>query len=94
MTSIFSPVTYGEHRGWAFTEYLTPVPPIRVGTLAETVNAALQAAPIEHVAVEPAPHCILMDLHESFGRYAVRYWLTDLARDDPTDSVIVCESLS
>jgi CRP-like cAMP-binding protein len=29
-----------------------------------------------------------MDLHESYARYAVRYWLTDLAVDDPTDSVV------
>ncbi|HMJ10367.1 MAG TPA: mechanosensitive ion channel family protein, partial [Polyangiaceae bacterium] len=54
----------------------------------ESVNAALESAPIENVANQPAAHCILMDLHESYGRYAVRYWLTDLARDDPTDSVV------
>ncbi len=54
----------------------------------ESVNAALDSAPIENVASEPAAHCILMDLHESYGRYAVRYWLMDLARDDPTDSVV------
>jgi small-conductance mechanosensitive channel/CRP-like cAMP-binding protein len=52
------------------------------------VNEALQAAPIERVAVQPLPHCILMDLSESWGRYAVRYWLSDLAVDDPTDSVV------
>jgi small-conductance mechanosensitive channel/CRP-like cAMP-binding protein len=54
----------------------------------ETVDAALQSAPIENVAQEPAPHCILSDLTESYARYAVRYWLTDFARDDPTDSVV------
>jgi small-conductance mechanosensitive channel/CRP-like cAMP-binding protein len=52
------------------------------------VNEALQAAPIERVATQPQPHCILMDLSESYGRYAVRYWLTELAVDDPTDSVV------
>jgi beta-lactamase class A len=41
----FSPVTFGEHRGWAFTEYLTPVAPIRVGNLADTVNAIAAEAP-------------------------------------------------
>lgn len=54
----------------------------------ECVTEALQAAPIERVAVQPAPHCILIDLHESYSRFAVRYWLTDLAVDDPTDSVV------
>jgi small-conductance mechanosensitive channel/CRP-like cAMP-binding protein len=52
------------------------------------VNEALQGKPIDRVATQPAPHCILMDLHESYARYAVRYWLTDIAVDDPTDSEI------
>jgi small-conductance mechanosensitive channel/CRP-like cAMP-binding protein len=54
----------------------------------QTVTHALCAAPIENVADEPPPNCVLIDLHESYGRYAVRYWLTDLAVDDPTDSVV------
>lgn len=53
-----------------------------------TVTEALHSAPIEHVADEPLPNCILMDFHESYGRYAARYWLTDLAADDPTDSAV------
>ncbi len=47
---------------------------------------ALLAQPIQRVATEPPPNCILVELHESYARYAVRYWLTDLAADDPTDS--------
>jgi small-conductance mechanosensitive channel/CRP-like cAMP-binding protein len=54
----------------------------------QAVEEALRSAPIERVAADPPPNCILMDLHESYGRYAVRYWLTDLRVDDPTDSVI------
>lgn len=56
------------------------------------VNDALQAAQIEGVATEPKPHCICYDLardnRDSFCYYAVRYWLTDLARDDPTSSLV------
>jgi small-conductance mechanosensitive channel/CRP-like cAMP-binding protein len=52
------------------------------------VTDALCAAPIERVASQPPPSCVLMDLHDSSCRYAVRYWLTDLANDDPTDSVV------
>src|SRR5262249_5033754 len=52
------------------------------------VNEAITAAPIERVAIHPSPNCVLMDLAESWGRYAVRYWLTDLAVDDPTDSAV------
>ena len=54
----------------------------------DAVNGALQAAPIPRVATHPAPHCIVMDLAESYGRYAARYWLTELAMDDGTDSEI------
>ncbi|XLM22788.1 cyclic nucleotide-binding domain-containing protein, partial [Chromobacterium piscinae] len=32
--------------------------------------------------------CILMAFENGFSRYAVRYWLTDLAADDYTDSVV------
>jgi small-conductance mechanosensitive channel/CRP-like cAMP-binding protein len=52
------------------------------------VNDALRDCHIDNVATEPSPSCILMDLHDSYGRYAVRYWLTNLLLDDPTDSVI------
>lgn len=54
----------------------------------EAVTAALTYAPIEGVADEPQAHCILMDLGDSGCRYAVRYWLTDLGADDPTDSAV------
>jgi small-conductance mechanosensitive channel/CRP-like cAMP-binding protein len=53
-----------------------------------TVNAALQAVAIPNVADAPPPNCICVDLHDSYARYAVRYWLTDLAVDDPTDSEV------
>ena len=52
------------------------------------VEEALRSAPIDGVASSPSPNCILMDLTESYGRYAIRYWLTDLATDDPTDSIV------
>ncbi len=54
----------------------------------EIVERALQLGTIPAVAVQPAPNVVLMDLQESYGRYAVRYWLTDLAADDPTDSLV------
>jgi small-conductance mechanosensitive channel/CRP-like cAMP-binding protein len=52
------------------------------------VHEILRAAPLANVAAEPLPQCILIDFHESYCRYAVRYWLTDLAVDDPTDSLV------
>ncbi|MHB0969562.1 MAG: cyclic nucleotide-binding domain-containing protein [Thermoanaerobaculia bacterium] len=57
-------------------------------TVIETVTDALRREPIVDVAPEPLPDCQLMDFQESSCRYAVRYWLTNLQRDDPTDSVV------
>lgn len=53
-----------------------------------TVLEALHSAPIANVGSEPKPNCILMDLGESTAKYAVRYWLTDAAVDDPTNSAV------
>lgn len=52
------------------------------------VTDALNAAPIEHVSADPRPQCILIGLEESWARYAARYWLTNFAVDDPTDSAV------
>ena len=52
------------------------------------VEAALCAEPIPHVASTPAPHCLLIDFKDSYATYAARYWLTDIALPDPTDSVV------
>ncbi len=52
------------------------------------VLKALKKGNIPCVAKEPAPDCLLMELDESYARYAVRYWLKDLVRDDPTDSAV------
>jgi small-conductance mechanosensitive channel/CRP-like cAMP-binding protein len=54
----------------------------------QAVEDSLCSAPIVGVAPQPKPNCILLDLSESYCKYAVRYWLTDLAVDDPTDSIV------
>ena len=44
---------------------------------------------IANVAKSPAPNCVLMDMDDKgYARYALRYWLTDLAADDPTDGMM------
>ena len=50
----------------------------------DAVERALQAEPIADVASDPLPNCILKEFKESYGQYAVRYWLKDFANDDPT----------
>ena len=78
-----------QHRLWVYFNVDFRYPPSRISAV---INEALQAAPIANVAAEPKPHCICMDFaspgRDSFGYYAVRYWLTDLAVDDPTSSAI------
>ncbi|MBE2250762.1 MAG: mechanosensitive ion channel [Myxococcus sp.] len=58
------------------------------GDVIQVVQAAVRGAKIERVAKDPAPNVVMMDMAESYGRYAVRYWLNDLAVDDPTDSEV------
>lgn len=74
-----------QHRQWVYFNVDFRFSPSDVINAVET---ALCAEPIPNVAFEPPPNCILMDFKESFGSYAVRYWLTDLAVDDPTNSIV------
>ncbi|MGQ0586018.1 MAG: cyclic nucleotide-binding domain-containing protein [Gammaproteobacteria bacterium] len=70
-------------RRWVWFAAGYGVPPQHV---IGVVEAALRRAAIANVAAEPPPNCIAMEFGDSAVRYAVRYWLTDLAADDPTDS--------
>lgn len=72
-------------RRWIWFNIDYSVPPDHIITLAE--SAVLQAE-IACVALDPSPNCLLMDIDNSTARYALRYWLTDLAKDDPTDSLV------
>lgn len=58
------------------------------GDVVNVVQTAVRAAQIERVAREPQPNVVLIDMTETFGKYAVRYYLTDIAVDDPTDSEV------
>jgi small-conductance mechanosensitive channel len=72
-------------RRWIWFNVPYTVSPSRV---IEAVEEALQSATIPDVSSAPLPNCVMMDFDDSAGRYAVRYWLTDLAADDPTDSAV------
>ncbi|MDX6306812.1 MAG: hypothetical protein QOI77_3781 [Blastocatellia bacterium] len=74
-----------QHRQWVYFNVDFRYSPSDVIAAVET---ALRAEPIPNIAFEPPPNCVLMDFKESFGSYAVRYWLTDLAVDDPTNSIV------
>jgi small-conductance mechanosensitive channel/CRP-like cAMP-binding protein len=78
-----------QHRMWVYFNVDFRYAPAHV---VEVVTDALLAAPMKNVATDPKPNVICMDLakdtRDSFGYYAVRYWLTDLAVDDPTSSAV------
>ena len=52
------------------------------------VEEAVRQADIANVAKQPAPSCVLMEMDKGCARYALRYWLTDLSVDDPTDAAV------
>lgn len=74
-------------RMWVWFNVDFRYPPTRV---IKVVTDAVTASPIDGVASDPRPNVVCMDftkeMRESFATYAVRYWITDLAADDPTNS--------
>ncbi len=76
-----------QHRMWVYFNVDHRFPP---GHVIDVVRTAMAGSPIEGVAAEPKPSVICYDFakdgRDSFAYYAVRYWLTDLANDDPTSS--------
>ena len=58
------------------------------GDVISVAETAVRGAQLERVAREPKPNVVLMEMADTFGKYAVRYWLTDIAVDDPTDSTV------
>ncbi|HTF37776.1 MAG TPA: mechanosensitive ion channel domain-containing protein [Blastocatellia bacterium] len=74
-----------QRRQWVYFNVDFRYPPTDVVRIVET---ALCAEPIQNVAQQPAPHCLVVDFKDSYSSYAVRYWLTDMAVPDPTDSLV------
>jgi small-conductance mechanosensitive channel/CRP-like cAMP-binding protein len=78
-----------QHRMWVYFNVDFRYSPEEV---IHVVEDALQGTPIPNVAAFPPPNCICYDFArqgaDSFAYYAVRYWLTDLAADDPTSSAV------
>lgn len=74
-----------KHRQWVYFNVDFRYSPADV---VDAVETALRAEPIPNIAAEPSPNCVMMEFKESYGSYAVRYWLTDLALDDPTNSTV------
>jgi small-conductance mechanosensitive channel/CRP-like cAMP-binding protein len=54
----------------------------------EAVQSSLRADPVPNMASEPGAHCLFWGVRDSFAQFMVRYWLSDLGVDDPTDSAV------
>ncbi|RYE90802.1 MAG: mechanosensitive ion channel, partial [Myxococcales bacterium] len=78
-----------QHRMWVPFAVDAHVSPDHV---LEVVLEALRSAELENVSTNPRPDCICRGLDGSAQTgaitYAVRYWLLDLGRDDPTSSLV------
>lgn len=70
-------------RRWIWFSVAYEHPPSRVIEVAER---SVAEAEINNVARLPLPSCVLMDFEPAAGRYALRYWLTNIEADDPTDT--------
>jgi small-conductance mechanosensitive channel/CRP-like cAMP-binding protein len=74
-----------QERRWIYFNVDFRVPPTEV---IRVVTESLVTEPVQGSAVDPRPNVVLMDFKESYCLYAARYWLSDLANDDPTDSLV------
>jgi small-conductance mechanosensitive channel/CRP-like cAMP-binding protein len=58
------------------------------GSVVDAVETALRDDPVAHAAREPAPTCLLSNFEDSYAKYVVYYWLTDLHKSYVTDSLV------
>ncbi|WP_295959257.1 mechanosensitive ion channel family protein [Rhodoferax sp.] len=63
-------------------------------TVLRTLELAVSDASITHVAPQPGPSAVLMEVCAGYHHYALRYWLTDPQFDDPTDSAVRVHALT
>ncbi len=74
-----------QHRMWVYFNVDFRFSPAQI---VDEVESALRSEPIVNIASDPPINCIVYDFKDSYATYAVRYWLTDFALDDPTNSVV------
>ncbi len=72
-------------RRWIYVDVDFSAPATSV---CRALESAVRNASIPNVAAEPPPSAVLMEIHPRYGRYALRYWLTDPGPDDPTDTQV------
>ncbi len=53
-----------------------------------TIEYALRASSLTNVAASPPPHVLFTGLRDSVAAYQARFWIQDLAADEPADSAV------
>jgi small-conductance mechanosensitive channel/CRP-like cAMP-binding protein len=66
-----------------FVDFRTPP-----NEVIDTVRDSLLANPVPRMSAQPEVQVLFFGLRDSVSWYRVRYWLTDLAVEDPTDAEI------
>lgn len=64
-------------------DFRTPPTEVIAAVLGE-----LRVDPVPNMALDPTPQVLFFGIRDSYAVYAVRYWLTDLALDEGTDSAV------
>ena len=73
-------------RRWVWFNVGLDIAPSRVTSV---IEESILQADINNVARHPPPSCVLMEMDkDGNARYALRYWLTNLEADDPTDAAM------
>lgn len=70
-------------RRWVWFNLSLDASPSRV---LQVLEDSVRDSEAPNVLLDPPPSAVLMDVSQGFGRYALRYWLSDPRPDDPTDS--------
>ncbi len=78
-------------RRWLWFEIDIASPPQSV---CNVLVRSVAEADIPNVAIDPGPSAVLMRVEGGIGRYALRYFLTDMRPDDVTDSIVRAHALA
>lgn len=78
----------GQPLQWRRWIYFSVDPGVAPGQVISTVENAVRAAAIPKAAKQPQPACLLLGFEGGNLRYGLRYWLTDIAADGSTDSLM------
>lgn len=58
------------------------------GRVCQVLEDAVKDCEAPNILQDPPPSAVLMDVHDGFGRYALRFWISEARPDDPSDSQV------